>query len=86
MLVDLLMQDGVDSCCAAQGNGDTVLIADIGGTNCRFELWKIDMTGGGAHQELYHQVAVPQKNLSLIPEVRNIHSTYTDFYNVGKDA
>jgi glucokinase len=33
-----------------------VLIADIGGTNCRFELWKIDMTGGRAHQELYHQV------------------------------
>lgn len=64
ILVDLLMQDVDDFCCAAQGNGDTVLIADIGGTNCRFELWKIDMTGGRAHQELYHQVADPQKNTS----------------------
>ena len=24
---------------------DTVLIADIGGTNCRFELWRIPLGG-----------------------------------------
>ena len=28
-----------------QGCKETVLIADIGGTNCRFELWRIDSSG-----------------------------------------
>lgn len=49
------------------GNGDTVLIADIGGTNCRFELWKIDMTGGRAHRELYHQI-FPCKEFPTFPD------------------
>ncbi|BDA42706.1 Glucokinase [Coccomyxa sp. Obi] len=49
------------------GDGDTVLIADIGGTNCRFELWKIDMSGGRAHQELYHQI-FPCKDFPTFPE------------------
>ena len=41
----------------AQEGGDVVLIADIGGTNCRFELWKIDMSGQRKHVELFHQVS-----------------------------
>lgn len=39
-----------------QGCKETVLIADIGGTNCRFELWRIDSSGEKKHQELYHKV------------------------------
>lgn len=40
-----------------QGCKETVLIADIGGTNCRFELWRIDSSGEKNHQELYHRVS-----------------------------
>ena len=37
-----------------------VLIADIGGTNCRFELWDIDLQDRTQHRELFHIVRRPQ--------------------------
>ena len=49
-----------------QGCKQTVLIADIGGTNCRFELWRIDSSGEKKHKELYHRASLISENL-LIP-------------------
>ena len=32
-----------------------MLVADIGGTNCRFELWRVDLKGGH-HEQLFSKV------------------------------
>ena len=37
-----------------------VLIADIGGTNCRFELWDIDLQDRTQHREIFHIVRHPR--------------------------
>ena len=59
-----------------QGCKETVLIADIGGTNCRFELWRIDSSGEKNHQELYHRASLRQKiSLSVIPKLTVAHSS-----------
>ena len=44
-----------------QGCKQTVLIADIGGTNCRFELWRVDSSGEKKHKELYHRASLYQR-------------------------
>ena len=43
----------------AQEGENVVLIADIGGTNCRFELWDIDLQDRTRHRELFHIVRRP---------------------------
>lgn len=42
--------------CPLQEGENVVLIADIGGTNCRFELWHIDLQDSSQHRELFHIV------------------------------
>lgn len=42
--------------CPLQEGENVVLIADIGGTNCRFELWHIDLQDSLQHRELFHIV------------------------------
>ena len=42
--------------CPLQEGEDVVLIADIGGTNCRFELWHVDLQDSLQHRELFHIV------------------------------
>ncbi len=43
-------------CVRGQERENVVLIADIGGTNCRFELWDIDLQDSSKHRELFHIV------------------------------
>ena len=42
--------------CPLQEGENVVLIADIGGTNCRFELWHVDLQDSLQHRELFHIV------------------------------
>lgn len=39
-----------------QGRQDVILIADIGGTNCRFELWKVDTRTAKPIEQILHVV------------------------------
>lgn len=50
--------------CTQEGE-NVVLIADIGGTNCRFELWDIDLQDRTQHRELFHIVRRPR--VSALP-------------------
>ena len=76
-----------------QGCKQTVLIADIGGTNCRFELWRIDSSGGKEHRELYHRASAHQElsawcfNIALalvvVGQSKDIVTLHADFPNAG---
>lgn len=41
-----------------QHDETTVLIADIGGTNCRFELWTVDGEASN-HKQILKHVGIP---------------------------
>ena len=38
-----------------QADNNVVLVADIGGTNCRFVLWRLDLQSGN-HDKLFSKV------------------------------
>ena len=40
-----------------QDDEDVVLVADIGGTNCRFVLWRLDSETGN-HESLFQKVCM----------------------------
>ena len=42
---------------AMQDDEDVVLVADIGGTNCRFVLWRLDSETGN-HEFLFQKVSM----------------------------
>ncbi|KAK9843781.1 hypothetical protein WJX81_006046 [Elliptochloris bilobata] len=46
---------------------NVVLIADIGGTNCRFELWNINLQDRTKHRELFH-ITYPTREFPTFPE------------------
>ena len=41
---------------ALQADHNVVLVADIGGTNCRFVLWRLDLQTGN-HEKLFSKVS-----------------------------